>query len=132
MPKANEAKKAKAVSKEDIKETVMEEKPATKAKANDAKKSATKVEEKLTTKAKANDAKKSETKTRAPKTANSVTETVCLQYAGREIELSDILAKVKASCEGERAIKDIRVYVKPEENMAYYVVNGDVTGSVVF
>jgi cell envelope opacity-associated protein A len=107
MPKANEAKKAKAVSKEDIKETVMEEKPATKAKAP-----------------------------KTAKTANStkavITETVCLQYAGREIELSDILAKVKASCEGESAIKDIRVYVKPEENMAYYVVNGDVTGSIVF
>lgn len=127
MPKANEAKKAKAVSKEDIKETVMEEKSATKAKANDAKKSATKVEEKLTTKAKA---------PKTAKTANStkavITETVCLQYAGREIELSDILAKVKASCEGESAIKDIRVYVKPEENMAYYVVNGDVTGSVTY
>lgn len=81
---------------------------------------------------KVNDAKKSETKTRAHKTANSVTETVCLQYAGREIELSDILAKVKAACEGESTIKDIRVYVKPEENMAYYVVNSDVTGSIVF
>ncbi len=127
MPKANEAKKAKAVSKEDIKETVMEEKPATKAKANDAKKSATKVEEKPTTKAKAPKTAKTANSTKA-----AITETVCLQYAGREIELSDILAKVKASCEGERAIKDIRVYVKPEENMAYYVVNGDVTGSVVF
>ena len=27
-------------------------------------------------------------------------------------------------------LKDIKIYIKPEENKAYYVINGDITGSV--
>ena len=56
-------------------------------------------------------------------------EAVYLQYAGRELEISDIVEKAK-NAYGGRSIKEIRVYVKPEENMAYYVVNGKETGSV--
>ena len=31
---------------------------------------------------------------------------------------------------GEKISKDIKIYIKPEENKAYYVINGDITGSV--
>ena len=27
-------------------------------------------------------------------------------------------------------MKELKVYIKPEENAAYYVINGDVTGCV--
>ena len=30
----------------------------------------------------------------------------------------------------EKDLKDIKIYIKPEENKAYYVINGDITGSV--
>ena len=30
----------------------------------------------------------------------------------------------------EKDLKDVKIYIKPEENAAYYVINGDVTGAV--
>ena len=30
----------------------------------------------------------------------------------------------------EDSLVDIKVYVKPEESAAYYVINGDVTGCI--
>ena len=30
----------------------------------------------------------------------------------------------------EKDLKDIKIYIKPEESKAYYVINGDVSGSV--
>lgn len=52
-----------------------------------------------------------------------------------EISLTDLEERVKAQfvAEGHRAgcIKDLTIYVKPEENKAYYVINeGKFTGGV--
>ena len=50
-----------------------------------------------------------------------------LQYAGREYNADDIVAKVKeaaAADTGKKTFKSLDIYVKPEENVAYYVVNG--------
>ena len=136
--------------KENIKATVAEEKAAAKTEANAVKKdepkaaakaeanAAKKDEPKAAGKAKAGAAKKPEAKAEEKSASKAkpaeavITETVCLQYAGREVELADILAKVEEACKETSTAKDIRVYVKPEENMAYYVVNGDVSGSVAF
>ena len=30
----------------------------------------------------------------------------------------------------EKDLKDIKIYIKPEESKAYYVINGDISGSV--
>ena len=50
--------------------------------------------------------------------------------------MEDAIARVKEAwvAEGnkETALKEIALYVKPEENAIYYVVNGDVTGKVEF
>ena len=58
---------------------------------------------------------------------------VILQYAGREVQASDWTQKVKelwkAEGKAEADLKEIKLYVKPEENTVYYVVNGDTTGS---
>ena len=58
---------------------------------------------------------------------------VILQYAGREIEGAELVQRVKDiwAAEGRAAadLKDIKLYVKPEEYTVYYVVNGDITGS---
>lgn len=62
-------------------------------------------------------------------------ESVYLQYMGKEIDKDDIVKRVKEvwTKEMKKKIGDIHtltLYIKPEENMAYYVINGEVTGSV--
>ena len=72
-------------------------------------------------------AKKSEAK------AEKVEE-IYLQFHGQEIFTKEILERAKQAyvSEGHResSIKSIRLYIKPEENMAYYVINEKIAGSV--
>ena len=52
---------------------------------------------------------------------------VTIEYAGKSVVAKDILAQVKkdfAKANKGVAIKSIDIYVKPEESVAYYVVNG--------
>lgn len=138
MPKANELKIVTPTAEADLKkeETVTKVKEEPKAALEETepkaeKKSEPKAEKKAAT-SKTTTAKASTTrKTAEKKTATSrkVKESVCLQYAGRELEVTDIVEKAKKAYAG-KTIKDIRVYLKPEENMAYYVINGDETGSI--
>lgn len=65
-----------------------------------------------------------------------VKETIYLQYLGREIDAEDIKKKVKEKWTKELKnkvsdIKSITLYLKPEENAAYYVINGEITGNVI-
>ena len=59
--------------------------------------------------------------------------TFVLQYAGREVFEQDIMARAKADWVAaghkEGDLKEITLYIKPEENVAYYVANGIDTGS---
>ena len=62
-------------------------------------------------------------------------ETVYLQYAGKEIDKDKILKRVKEvwTKQMKRKVGEMHtltLYLKPEENKAYFVVNGDITGSV--
>ena len=72
-------------------------------------------------------AKKSEAK------AEKVEE-IYLQFHGQEIFTKEILERAKQAyvSEGHResSIKSIRLYIKPEENMAYYVINEKIAGGV--
>ena len=65
----------------------------------------------------------------------AVKETVYLQYLGKEINKDDLVKQVKDIWTKELKnkagdLKSITLYLKPEENMAYYVINDDVTGSI--
>ena len=58
------------------------------------------------------------------------------QYAGKEFTTKDVVANVKKAWtemtgKKEEDIQDIKVYVKTEENKAYYVVNGEAEGHYV-
>lgn len=57
-----------------------------------------------------------------------------VQFAGNEATEADIIEKVKAAyvAEGhkESAIKEINLYVKPEEYAVYYVINDKASGKV--
>lgn len=77
-------------------------------------------------------AKATEKKAAAVKAAAEVKEHVFIQFAGSEYSLEDIRAKVKKAWTAETGkkesdIKDVQIYVKPEERAAYYVVNGEFT-----
>lgn len=55
-------------------------------------------------------------------------ETVYVEYAGKQAAVKDMLEAAKtafAQTHQGVAIKTIEIYVKPEEDVAYYVVNGE-------
>lgn len=56
-----------------------------------------------------------------------------IEYYGKQIEEADLVKKAKAiwTKSGNKVsdITSLNIYVKPEDNMAYYVFNEDVTGS---
>lgn len=114
VPKAEEVKaeevkaEVKAEVKEEAKKAPAKKEPAKKAPA----KKATPVK-----------AAKAEIKT-----------ALYVQFAGNEVTEADIIDKVKAAyvAEGhkESAIKEINLYVKPEEYAVYYVINDKAIGKV--
>ena len=59
---------------------------------------------------------------------------VFVQFAGEEFVVEDVMEKAKAAyvAEGHRAcaIKSVRLYIKPEEKKAYYVINDKAAGSI--
>ena len=69
-------------------------------------------------------------------TKKAVKTTLVVQAAGKEVSMEDAVARVKeawvATGNKETDMKEIAVYVKPEEKAIYYVVNGEVTGRVDF
>ena len=81
------------------------------------------------------EAKKAPAKKAPAKKAAAKAETVItLEFGDYTTVMSTVEEKVKAQivAEGVKAssIKSLNIYVKPFENAAYYVVNGDVTGRV--
>lgn len=65
----------------------------------------------------------------------AVNAEVYVQFLGKEIYAKDVLETVKKIWteemgKKEKDLKDVKIYIKPEENAAYYVINGDVTGAV--
>lgn len=90
-----------------------------------AKKAATKTAAKKTTATKKTAAKKAEIKTE-----------MFLQFAGKEYSQEEIIQKVKDIWTYDLGknvddIKDVQLYLKPEESAAYYVVNGEESGKVI-
>ena len=66
--------------------------------------------------------------TTAKKTA-AVKTALYVQYAGKEYTEKDLVSEVKKAYTelGNKAsdIKTVEIYLKPEENVAYYVINGE-------
>ncbi len=69
----------------------------------------------------------------AVKTTKKTTakETFTLQWSGNDVSFDQIRSKVlEKSGKASKDIKNLEIYVKPEEGMAYYVINGTETGDV--
>ena len=65
----------------------------------------------------------------AAKKAAAPKVSLTLQYMGKELSQEDMVAAVKAQWTGEE-IKTLALYVKPEDQAVYYVVNGEGSGKV--
>ncbi len=64
---------------------------------------------------------------RAPKKKAAVA-TVTVEFAGKQMTVTDIAAKAEAAylaSHKDAVVETVEVYVKPEEGVAYYVVNGE-------
>lgn len=124
------AKTAATKKVEEAKETVKE---VTKAVA-ETKAEPAKVEEKAEKKAapKKTAAKKAPAK-KAPK-AEAAAPEVYIQCFGRDGSLQTVEDRIKAAFveQGHRAssIKSMKIYLKPEEHSAYYVINENFAGRV--
>lgn len=74
-------------------------------------------------------------RTAAAKKSTEIKETVYLQCFGKEISAADLSSRVKEIWEKEYnkktdEIETLEIYLKPEEDAAYYVINSSVTGSI--
>lgn len=121
-----EEKTAEVKSSEEKTTAVKSEEPAKKTAAKKTTTRKTTAAKKTTTKTAA--------KTTAAKKAEPVTE-VYVQYWGKEIhtsEVADRIKKIWTEDMGKKAseLKDLKIYIKPEDNGAHYVINGDVTGFI--
>mgnify|MGYP000578693010 CR=1 FL=1 len=79
-------------------------------------------------------AKKAPAKKTTAKKAEVKTE-MFLQFAGKEYtekeifqKVKDVWTKVLKNKVGD--LKDVKIYLKPEDSAAYYVINGETTGRV--
>ena len=114
--------------KAEVKETVKEA-PKAEVKTEAVKAEAPKAEKKAEVKA---EPKKRGPKPKAEK--KEAVQNVYVQFAGKEILTADLAAQVteKWVALGHRAssIKELNLYVKPEDSAAYYVINGKESGKI--
>ena len=142
-PKTDDAKASvetkaaeKPVETKPAETKTVEEKPVAAEVEEPAKKPAAKKTVRKTTTAKKTT--KTAAKTTTRKTTAKKTETVTevyVQYWGKEIhtsEVADRIRKIWTDDMGKKAsdLKDLKIYIKPEDNGAHYVINGDVTGFI--
>lgn len=115
---AAEKEAVKEVAKEVVKETAAAEEAPAKAEEKPA---AVK--------------KPAEKKSPAKAAKKEAEQEMILQFGGREIKEKDLYERIQQiwiEGYGKKAeeLKSLKVYVKPEEFTAYYVINDDVTGSI--
>ena len=119
---------AEPETKEPVKATVTEKK----AVETEVKEPVKKTTRKRTTAKKTTEEKTTEKKTAAKKAAEVNTE-VFVQWLGKEIYAKDVVDSIKKIWteemgKKESELEDLKVYIKPEDNGAHYVINGDITG----
>lgn len=73
------------------------------------------------------------TEVQKPAEVQQLTEDMVIQFGAHEVSAAEISEKVKKSYlsgEGSAEINKLKIYVKPEDNKAYYVVNDETEGNV--
>lgn len=67
--------------------------------------------------------------------ADQMKPELILQYQGADMDLGALTEAAKADFRAQKKrtlITSLKLYIKPEEQTAYYVVNEEYTGSVAF
>ncbi len=72
---------------------------------------------------------------KAPAKKTALKETVLMQWYGKEVNKDDLMKQVKEIWTKQMKkkvgeMKTVTIYLKPEENMAYYVINEEVSGNI--
>lgn len=123
---------------EDVKKAATEavasvKEAATAAKESETAKKATETAKKATATAKKTATKAKATTEKAVKKAKKeVVKTTTLQFSGKEYKVDEIMKLAEEAFKRDykkKTIEEINIYIKPEENKVYYVVNGDCVGS---
>lgn len=115
---AKKATKA-AAEKETVKVETQAEVKETKAAAKTETKPATKTETKTT---------------KTTKAAAKETVTATIEFGGKNTTVDSIVESIKEAYKAEgnkAAIKTLNIYIQPENNVAYYVINGKEEGKSV-
>ena len=104
-------------------------KPATEKEAPAKKTVTKKVTEKAAT------VKKTAVRKTASKKAVSLNTEVYVQWLGKEVSEKNIVDSIKKIWTEEMGKKeadltDLKIYIKPEDNGAHYVINNDITGFI--
>ena len=127
------AAKAEEVKKEAVVQTAA---PAKKeaVKKETVKKETVKKEAKPGRKPAAKKEKAAEPKKAAAGRKAAVKSEVHIQFSGKSYSNDDLIKIAKDVWkydlqQNENDIKDLELYVKPEENLVYYVINGEYSGS---
>ena len=73
-------------------------------------------------------------KTATAKKAEMTTE-VFVQYWGKEVNAAEVSEQVKKIWTDEMKkdladLKELKIYIKPEDDGAHYVINGEITGFI--
>lgn len=141
MKKVSPIAKEKSVKAEAVKKTVVKTAPAKteefkQEKLVETEKAEPVVEQKEEKKtvAKKTVEKKAVVKKAAEKKTVAVQEEIFVQFGNQEVFTANVVERVKNAyiAEGHTAesIEKVRVYIKPEENMIYYVVNDDYASGI--
>lgn len=106
---------------------------ATPAKAVTTKKTTEKASVKKTPAVKKTAEKKPAARKTAAKKAAPANTEVYVQFWGKEVYAKDVVESIKKIWTDEMGkkeseLRDLKVYIKPEDNGAHYVINGDITG----
>ena len=126
-------KKAETMAAKNAAKAVKAAAPAAEAKAEASKTEAVKAVATETAKAAVETVKAA---AETVKETVKATAEVYFQYLGKEFASKDLVSDVKKAWiemtgKKEEDIQDVKVYVKPEENKAYYVVNGEAEGHYI-
>lgn len=67
--------------------------------------------------------------------ADKLTPELIVQYKDSEVDVASLVQAVKSDFHQNKKrtlVTELKLYIKPEERAAYYVINGVHTGSVFF
>lgn len=67
--------------------------------------------------------------------ADNLKPDVVVQYQDVEVEMASLVEAAKADFHQTKKrtlVTELKLYIKPEDNMAYYVINGESQGKIPF